>query len=59
MAVTESDTIREMRIIIDQFIDPDNWTEDMKWIGDLTDNPRILMSRLLVGIKKLEQKKPD
>jgi hypothetical protein len=57
--MTESKAIQEMRIIIDQFIDPKNWTEDMKWIGDLKDNPRVLMSRLLVGIKKLEQKKPD
>lgn len=59
MALTDSEAIKEMRIIIDQFIDSENWTEDMKWIGDPTNNPRFLASRLLEVFKKLEQNKPD
>ena len=55
MAVKDSEAIREMRVVIDQFINPENWSEDMKWIGDPTNNPRFLGSRLLAAFKRLEK----
>ena len=51
----ESEAIEEMRAVVDQFIDADNWSEDMKWVGDPKNNPRFLGSRLLEAFKKLER----
>ena len=55
MHETESKAMEEMRVVVDQFIDADNWSEDMKWIGDPTNNPRFLGSRLFAAFKKLER----
>ena len=55
MHETESKAMEEMRVVVDQFIDPENWSEDMKWIGDPTNNPRFLGSRLLAAFKRFEK----
>ena len=51
----DSEAVEEMRVVVKQFIDPENWSDDMKWIGDPTNNPRILGSRLLAAFKRFER----
>ena len=59
MALTDSEAIKEMRVIIDQFIEPGNWSGDMTWVGDPTNNPRFLASRLLDVFNRLEREQTE